>query len=353
MRSHWHYVRGSVYAISLAALVSGCGTGIESSDDSVEIATDDALGVVSDSLRNVSYPRYVAARGAFTCELTLTGDYPPSQVAPDLERDRMVMSRERGVIVKYLPIAFDPQGTTDGQPNLLSGGRYLFRTAKQAERYHDFVENEFTLDGVQFLDRDIFLDSECHHYTVLRAYEFTPQHDTHVLIRVERFAMTGSTPVSQLEAIWPQLQQEAGDRDMAAVWLIYNEDESIASIVYLNDRIVPADPNAPDFASLGYLSNAPPLGHFLEGIGWARTFDRTQWILTIWHPFVYRDHGEPSDWPYSPPFGEPSCGDGVCEVSRGERGATCATDCPAQCGNGICQPGGGENDHNCPGDCGG
>jgi hypothetical protein len=354
MRSHWHHARGSVASIALASLGIGCGSQIESDDDRVDPAT--ALSDLSSEIvGNDSYPRSVAARGAFTCELTLAGDYPPGQVPPDLERDRMVMSRAaRGMLVKYLPIAFDPQGTiTNGQPNLLSGGRYLFKTAKQAERYHDFVENEFRLDGVQFLDRDIFLRSECHHYAVVRAYEFTPLHSTHVLIRVERFAMTGAKPVKRLEALWPQLQQEAGDRDMAAVWLIYNEDESVASIAYLNDRVVPADRNAPDFASLEYLTQAPALGHFLESLGWARTFDQTQWILTIWHPFVFGDHGEPSDWPYSPPFGAPSCGDGVCEVSRGERSATCSTDCPAQCGNAICQPSQGENDHNCPGDCGG
>lgn len=351
MRSHWHYVCGSVVSIALAWVVSGCGSDIQRSDDGT--ATEAGAAVALDLQGIEGYPRYVAARGAFTCELTLAGDYPPAQVPPDLERDRIVMSRARGMIVKYLPIAFDPEGTTHGQPNLLSGGRYLFKTARQAERYHDFVANEFTLDGVQFLDRDIFLASECHHYKVLHAYEFTPLHDTHVLIRVERFAMTGSKPVKRLEALWPQLQQEAGDRDMAAVWLMYNEDESIASIVYVNDRIVPADPQAPDFASLQYLSSAPALGHFLESLGWARTFDRTHWILTIWHPFVSGDHGEPSDWPYSPPFGEPSCGDGVCEISRGELGDTCATDCPPQCGNGICQPGQGEDDYNCLGDCGG
>jgi hypothetical protein len=353
MRSQWRYVRGSVRAIALAWLAYGCSSPVVTSVDGVDDGTENDADEATDRVRQDYYPRYVDADGAFTCDLTLVGDYPPQQVPADLERDRMVMSRERGMLVKYLPLAFDPEGTTGGQPNLWSGGRYLFRKAQDAARYHQFVADEFTLDGVQFLDRDIFLTTECHHYTVLQAYELSPLHDTHALIRVERFAMTGDSGVEQLEALWPQLQQEAGDRNMAAVWLLYNEDESSAAVVYINDRVVPRDPNVPDFASLAHLSNAPPLGHFLEEIGWARTFDRTQWILTIWHPFVAGDHGEPSDWPHSPPFALPSCGDGVCEVSRGEQAASCASDCPAQCGNGRCQPGGGENDHNCPGDCGG
>jgi hypothetical protein len=353
MRSQWPCVRSYVCAISLVACLSGCSSRLESDDEGVDTVTAALGSEASEATGNDSYPRYVNASGAFTCEITLAGDYPPTQVPADLERDRMVMSREPGLLVKYLPLAFDPQGTTNGQPNLWSGGRYLFKKAKQAARYHRFVEEEFTLDGVQFLDRDIFLETDCHHYTVLHAYELTPLHDTHALVRVERFEMTGAKPVKKLAALWPQLRQEAHDRTLAAVWVIYNEDEGIASVVYINDRIVPADPTAPDFASLGYLSSAPPLGHFLEELGWQRTFDRTQWILTIWHPFVDGDHGEPSDWPHSPPFALPSCGDGVCEVSRGEQATTCALDCPTQCGNGRCQPRGGEDDLNCPGDCGG
>jgi hypothetical protein len=301
---------------------------------------------------DVTYPRYVDAKGAFTCDLTLVGNYPQARVPPDLERDRMVMSREPGMLVKYLPLAFDPEGTTEGQPNLLSGGRYLFEDADKAASYRNFVENVFTLDGVQFLDREIFLESECHDYKVVSAYELTPLHDTHVLVRTERFAMSGDKPVKKLKALWPALQAEATDRGMAAVWLLYNERESIASVVYLHDRIVPYDPNVPDFASLGYLAAAEPLGHGLAELGWTRTFDRTHWILTIWHPFERGDQGEPSDWPHSPPFPAPSCGDGVCEVSRGEAAVSCSADCPEACGNGRCQPAQGEDDHNCPGDCG-
>ena len=347
-----HAVRSLLCSASIVALAFAAAC---ASDVANIAADDDAVAQVAAPLDNrpITYPRYVDAKGAFTCDLTLVGNYPQTQVPPDLERDRMVMTRQPGLLIKYLPLAFDPTGTTEGQPNLLSGGRYLFKNANKAASYHNFVANVFTLDGVQFLDRDIFLDSECHDYAVVNAYELTPLHDTHVLVRTERFTMTGAKPVKKLKSLWPQIEQEAGDRGMAAVWLIYNESESIASVVYLHDRIVPYDPTTPDFASLGYLAGAPPLGHLIEELGWERTFDRTHWILTIWHPFVDGDHGEPSDWPNSPPFAAPSCGDGVCEVSRGEAATSCATDCPAHCGNGNCQPNQGENDHNCPGDCGG
>jgi hypothetical protein len=329
------------------ALVSACSTEVDADDIGVDVEA-----VVMDDQPEV-YPREVDANGAFTCELTLAADYPAIQVPPDLERDRMIMSRQRGMLVKYLPLRIGAVGPNGEPPNLYSGGRYLFNKAKQAARYHDFVANEYTLDGVQFLDREIFVSNDCHHYSVVGAYELTPLHDTHALIRVERFTMDGEKPVKKLKSLWPQLQAEASAAGMAAVWLIYNESESIAAVVYLHDRFVPRDPAEPDDVSLPLLSGAFPLGHLLQELGWSRTLDTTHWILTIWHPFEDGDHGEPSDWPWSPPLPAPSCGDGVCEVSRGESEASCVMDCPTYCGNGRCQPNRGENDHNCPGDCGG
>jgi hypothetical protein len=136
---------------------------------------------------------------------------------------------------------------------------------------------------------------------------------------------------------------------MTAAWLLYNRQEQLAQVVYYTDRVGPSDPTTPDFASLFALQGAPPLGHHVEDLGWPRTFDRTEWILTVWFPFAAGDHGQPSLWPHSPPFPAPFCGDGVCEPSRGEDHASCAGDCPPACGDAICQPG--EDTHSCPGDC--
>ncbi|MEJ7731396.1 MAG: hypothetical protein WKG00_19540 [Polyangiaceae bacterium] len=339
----------------LASLaLAGCGAGPDGTDDE-DIATEDvgeAEQAWSQSVPGTEVG-YIKAEGAFTCDLTLAGDYPPAQIAPLLERDRMIMSDRKGFLFKHLPIAFDFANTTNGQPNLLGGGRYLWKTYKQAENYHDFVENEFTLDGVQFLDRPEFLSDECHHWRVHKAYNFSDIHDSHVVVRTERFQVPNGVKIEkELKSIWPALKDEADDRDMSTVWLAYNEQERLVTVVYMIDRIVPYDPTQPDFASLGFLESAPALGHFMEEQGWSRTFDRTQWVLHIWHPFEPGDHGEPATWPHSPPFPEPYCGDGVCEVSTGEQHSVCAADCPIKCGDAVCQPWKGENDHNCPGDCG-
>lgn len=131
------------------------------------------------------------------------------------------------------------------------------------------------------------------------------------------------------------------------IWLLYNEQEQLATVVYYADRVVPPDPFVPDFASLGMLASMPPLGDVFADQPWIKTFDRTHWTLTTWFPFVLGDHGEPSLWPNSPPFPEPYPGDGVCEVSRGENGDN-SPDCPATCGDGVAQEG--EDTVNCPGD---
>jgi hypothetical protein len=271
-------------------------------------------------------------------------------VAPDLERDRMLMSAQPGIQQKHIPIRLDFTHFTNGFPDLLSGGRYLIDTWKDARRYERFVEQEYSLDGVQFFERPRFFDPECHAFKVIAAYDFSDIHSTQVIMRTERFQMPEDS-AGLLKQKWAAIHAEAGQRGFASVWLLYSPLTHIASLVYYHDRIVPGDPNVPDFASLGFVEGSPPLGHHIEDLGWQRTFDRTSWVLTIWSPFVPGDHGEASDWPHSPPFALPGCGDGVCEPSRGESSATCAADCVASCGNAVCEPALGESYVQCPGDC--
>src|SRR5919205_1253871 len=72
----------------------------------------------------------VRARGAFTCDFALPGDFPFDRVAPVIERDRMYMAERPGMRRKQIPMRFDP---SNGQ--LLTGGRYLFDTvAQEAQR---------------------------------------------------------------------------------------------------------------------------------------------------------------------------------------------------------------------------
>jgi hypothetical protein len=284
------------------------------------------------------------AKGAFTCDFTLPGDFPLEQVGPVIERDRMYMAERPGLLFKHIPLRIDE---TSG--NLLSGGRYLFDTYEQAIEYKRWVEEDFVLDGTPFFDRPYFLNPDCQAWRVIGAHDFAPLRTSQVVLRTERWRVPEQNQHKLLKERWPQIRAEAGERDLSSVWLLYNQTERLVALVYFANRVVPPDPVVPDFASLAALEFAAPLGHHFDDQGWDRYFDRTQWVLTIWFPFVLGDQGEPSLWPYSPPLPEPYCGDGVCEVSRGENHAACPGDCLPRCGDGVCQTG--EDTKNCPGDC--
>lgn len=282
------------------------------------------------------------AEGSFSCDFGLSNDAPLSAVPAVIERDRMYMAERPGMITKQLPISFDPATGA-----VYSGGRYLFDTFQHASAYADWVRHGFILDGVEFLDRPIFLSPDCHAWRVVGTRSFAPI-DHQLVMRTERFQIPASSWGS-LHTVFRAAREEASRRGLAAVWLVANQDEGLAQLVYFRDRVSPPDPSMPDFASFGALAGAPPLGDAVAPAGWTRTFDRTHWMLTVWFPFEPGDSGAAALWPYSPPFPGPSCGDGVCEPSRGETGASCAADCAPSCGDAVCQAG--EDNHACPSDC--
>jgi hypothetical protein len=286
----------------------------------------------------------IKAKGAFTCDFNLPAEFPLNQVGPVIERDRMYMAERPGMLHKHIPLRIDE---TTG--NLSSGGRYLFTTFEQARAYKRWVEEDFILDGTRFFDRPYFLNPDCHAWSVIGAHDFADIHKAQVIIRTERWHVPADNEPELLKQHWPGIRDEAEKRGLTSVWLLHNKQEQLVTLVYFADRIAPSNPFVPDFASLAALEFAPSLGRHFDQRGWVKTFDRTQWVLNIWFPFVSGDRGEPSLWPHSPPLPQPYCGDGVCEVSRGERYASCPGDCPPRCGDAVCQPG--ENTLNCPGDC--
>jgi len=242
----------------------------------------------------------LTARGAFTCDFGLPANMPFDQVPAILERDRTFMSARRGFVRKLVPLGIDPF-TGD----LSSGGRYLFDSKQNADAYRDWVTNDFVLDGVPFFDRPYFIAPDCHSWEVVGAHDFSDIHTSHAFIRTERWQLPAGNDVHLLKDRWPAIRAAADARGLASVWLLYNKHEDMVSLVYVSDHIVPATPYAPDFISLMTIASAPPLGAIFDDQPWARTFDRTQFTLTIWFPFQEGDTGEPSLWPNSPPFPQP------------------------------------------------
>ena len=241
--------------------------------------------------------------GAFTCDFGLSSDpslLPADKIAPSIERDRMYMAARPGLLHKHIPISFDNTG------NVFSGGRYLFDTAQHAREYRDWVFNSYVLDGVHFLKRPYFLSPECHAWTVIGAHDFGDAHSSQIVLRTERWSLRNARqPAMALKQKFDAILETAQARGLTGVWLLYDPEEALASLVYFAGRVGPSDPGQPDFASLGALAGTPPLGEIFDGQGWTRTFDRTQWTLTIWFPFALGDRGEPALWPNTPPFPQP------------------------------------------------
>jgi len=242
----------------------------------------------------------VKARGAFTADFGIPAGIPGDQIVPVIESDRVIMSARPGMQNKYLPLKID-----FNTGNLLSGGRYLFDTERAAEEYLDWVENDFIVDGIHFFDRPIFLNPDYHAWRVIGAHHFA-EIDKRVIVRTERWSVPGSNQTQLLRQKWHEVRDEAERRGLTSVWLLYSRGEDLVQVVYFADRVAPPDPNSgPDFASLAALENSEPLGNLLSFENWTKTFDRTQWILTIWFPFVEGDQGTPPLWPHSPPLPGP------------------------------------------------
>ncbi|HZI09774.1 MAG TPA: hypothetical protein VE153_05225 [Myxococcus sp.] len=285
----------------------------------------------------------VPATGAFTCDFLIPNTYPIDAVAPVIERDRMYMARRPGMLHKHIPARFDAAF------NILTGGRYLFEKEHQARDYAEWVSQEFILDGTPFLDRSYFIAPDCRAWRTIGAIQVGDLATQTPVLRTERYAVPDTDLRGFLGARFPQVANRAVQQGLTGAWLLYDDETDVVSLVYFADRTGVYVPGLPDYTSLNALESAQPLGQVFADQGWQKIFDRTQWSLSIWYPFVTGDQGQPSVWPNSPPLPEPRRGDGVCEPSRGENASSAPEDCPVGCGNGV-HDSSAETSQNCPSD---
>jgi hypothetical protein len=309
-------------------LLAGCGA--ETAD---QMATAVQTSTATQALLD--------GRGAVSCDFDFALTVNPLTIAPIIERDRMYMAERPGMQEKHIP--FSPQTL---MLRARTGGRYLFDSYQRARHYLTWVQQDYVLDGVHFFQRADFINPVCHVWEVVGAWEPGDPRTSHHFIRTERLrGPAGLIPPqlrALLEARWDQLRADAQQRQLTGARLLYSPDEQLIEIVYLASNA--------QFSLLG-LQSLPSLGLPLIEDGSSREFDRTQFVLTVWFPFVLGDLGEPAPFPNTPPLPGPLCSDGVCEVSRGESRTTCMLDCPVHCGDATCQSGEGESTTNCPGDC--
>lgn len=280
------------------------------------------------------------AAGAMTCDFAVDpSGYAPDELAGAIERDRMYMAERPGMLHKHIPLA--PSTTSPGK--LASGGRYLFATEELAKDYLRWIREEFVLDGVPFFQRSAFSDVDCHSWSTIGSAELGDIHTVQITLRTERWATPAGNQRDALREAWPAIRDEAQARGLSAVWLLYQKQEGLATIVSFAPRLA----LSPD-AGLAVMAASPTLGPTFDEAGWPRTMDRTHWVFNVWFPYEFADSGEAALWPNSPLLPEPSATDGVCVPSRGETHATAPEDCTPHCGDGI--PDEDETTRNCPSD---
>lgn len=275
----------------------------------------------------------VPAKGAMTCDFGLPADLPVEQLAPTIERDRIYMARRSGMLRKHIP--FRPDAPTR---TIRSGGRYLFATQGQAQAYLHWARTQFVLDGVQFFDRDIFIDPDCHAWRTIGAHDLAPLETSQVVLRTERWQVPAGDHRAVLEDLWPVLLHDAAERGLSGVWLLYGPTERLVQVVYFAPHTY-GQHDGFDPVALAVLEAAPPLGAPHVPADWVPVMDLTQWTLTIWfpNPCPHGDCGPPSLWPNSPPLPTPTTTDGVCVPSRGEDHRSAPDDCVPTCGDGRWQ----------------
>jgi hypothetical protein len=325
--------------LALSVLMMGCGGGSELSDELSSTAQEVRLAA-TEGLEGVAH----GTRGATFCDYKLYPTLPVTQAPAFIERDRMYMAAQPGVLFKYLPLTLP----TASEPYLYSGGRYLVDTVKHAEQYAHWVINEYALDGVRFSQRPYFVQTECTAYSVIGLKDFKDLRSTHHVMRTERFELPEGDHRGYLESRWGQVQLEAQARGMSSVWLVYNARARKAAFVYTLEHGAQVDATVPDFATLSRLESAPSLGARFARRGWVKTQDVTQFIWGLWFRFSPGDKGQATLWPNAPALPVPFSGDGLCLVSAGENHQNSPSDCPPACGNGM--PDAGETSVNCPGD---
>jgi hypothetical protein len=160
------------------------------------------------------------AGAAFTCDFAISKDISPADIAPMIERDRAVMAARPGFLRKFIPLRVDP-----ASGNLLSGGRYLFRTAQNARQYQTWLWRDFVLDGVAFFDRPFVLNPECHVWDVVGVADMAPYDEHQIVLRTERFRVPAASQDALLAARWSQILAEARRRRLTGVWLLHDKPE--------------------------------------------------------------------------------------------------------------------------------
>ena len=94
-----------------------------------------------------------------------------------------------------------------------------------------------------FSSDPIFCSPECHAWTVIGTHDFGDVHSSQIVLRTERWSLRNARlPALMLQQKFAAILANAQARDLTSVWLLYDPEEALVSLVYFGGRVGPSDP---------------------------------------------------------------------------------------------------------------
>lgn len=223
---------------------------------------------------------------AMTSDIVVRPDMNLQALADAIEMSRPIMDIHKGMERKYTPFNFD---LVNAGP--ISGGRYVFDTWENAQRYYRWTHDEFEVEpGQKFWEWSNFLSVDKHIWRVVGAHDFIPI-ELHGVNRFERWQYTADTVRTELLEIWPALRERARKSGLGSVWLLDQPEEKQIAILTTDSANPGGNTLLSAQATITRASARDSLGQMLHNIvGLTKLFDRTNLVISTWVP-VSRDLG--------------------------------------------------------------
>lgn len=218
-----------------------------------------------------------------------------SETPEFIEKCRLVMAARPGMLRKLLPLREDSNG-------LFCGGAYLFDTYENAQDYAKWCAEEFTVDGIQFLDLQEILELTPQLWRIAGAEDFAPIQGEQKVMRFQRWHLPEAVdPVYLREKWWPSLREAAVKDGLTSAYLLAGTDarhpHPQLGVILTSD----GDPNKGEESLRRMESWQSPGQKIAEALNGTKALDRTSWLYMVWHPIEEGDLSpDTADWPVSP-----------------------------------------------------
>lgn len=241
------------------------------------------------------------ARAVFSDAFQFPGQRLDPAAPPMIERDRLVMAAQPGMIRKLLPLRQDRRG-------VFCGGCYGFDSFENAKAYGEWCAHGFVLDGTLFLDRAPFLEPISQLWHIVGAEDFGDVASQQTIMRFERWYIPTAPDLAQLQKdAWGKVRSRAKAEGFTTAWLLLGPDPhhpQLGLVTAAAGNVKEASLDAEQSASIRHVEGLrSPAADLAASLSGTKAFNRTSWIYMIWHPIKQGDTSPlTAQWPASPPL---------------------------------------------------